>query len=552
MTDLYNEYKNIFEKEEFRLKIEKLKKKLKNKRVVIYSNGVYFEAFSDLYDLKKLFNIVAISDIRYENENIFEFKGFKCVKPSELKNLDIDAFLIASPNFESIKKYLVLNNFVDRKVLILDIVYKPLLKNKFWLANQYLKESGDIFRTIKYAFFCTNQELETKNNYLKKLKQLRKQEKIRVLFVCEENSKWGYQSVYEEMKNNPKFELLPVVLFPIKTSTRVEFTQKANKSFFDELGIMSVDGYDYSNNQNKSLKEFEPDIVFYQQPWYLEGINHPVKVSEYALTMMIPYGYTTLSPKEWGSDLVKKVYSNLFMFFSESKYHNNFYKKVAGMRFKDNLLATGTPKLDKYLNPLQDFQWKGKDVLAKIVYAPHHSLGSEGLRMSTFKENAYKFLNFVKNNSQYSFVFKPHPALKNMCVKTGFMLENEYDDYINQWENLPNAFVYNTGNYIDLFKTSDFLITDCSSFLAEYFPTNKPILFLNRNDRAEFDDFGKILKSAFYEIEEFSEVELCLNNILKGNDILLNKRKEIINRFFNNKISASEKIVKYLCSELSK
>ena len=63
-----------------------------------------------------------------------------------------------------------------------------------------------------------------------------------------------------------------------------------------------------------------------------------------------------------------------------------------------------------------------------------------------------------------------------MCAKTGFMNEFEYDEYVAQWNNLPNAYLYNKGNYIELFKTSDLLITDCSSFLLEYMPTLKPII----------------------------------------------------------------------------
>ena len=114
MTNLYDEYKRIFEKKEFQTKVEKLKKKLKNKRVILYSNGVYFEAFSHVWDLKSCFNIVGISDIRYENEIIDEFRGFRCIKPSELKKYNVDCILITSPNFESIKKYLISNKLVKK------------------------------------------------------------------------------------------------------------------------------------------------------------------------------------------------------------------------------------------------------------------------------------------------------------------------------------------------------------------------------------------------------------------------------------------------------
>ena len=199
MTNLYDEYKRIFNKKEFQLKIEKLKKKLKNKRVILYSNGIYFSAFSDFYNLNDYFNVIGVSDIRYETEDIEKFKGFNCIKPSEIKKHQIDAIIITSPNFDTIKKYLIENNLIDKKTLIVDTIYKPSFKEKVSLITKYLEESKDIIKTIKYSLFCTNEELETKINYRQVLKRIKKQDKIRVLFVCEENSKWGYQSVYEEM-----------------------------------------------------------------------------------------------------------------------------------------------------------------------------------------------------------------------------------------------------------------------------------------------------------------------------------------------------------------
>ena len=84
------------------------------------------------------------------------------------------------------------------------------------------------------------------------------------------------------------------------------------------------------------------------------------------------------------------------------------------------------------------------------------------------------FLELAKKHPEYSFVVKPHPALRYKCISEKFLTEQEYDDYIAQWNSLENATVYTDGNYFDIFKTSDVLITDSSSFLAEYFYSGKP------------------------------------------------------------------------------
>ena len=174
--------------------------------------------------------------------------------------------------------------------------------------------------------------------------------------------------------------------------------------------------------------------------------------------------------------------------------------------------------------------WKGCG--KHVIWAPHHSINDEGLRMSTFRWNYEFFLEYAKSHPDLSFILKPHPALRSVCIASGFMSEKEYDDYIREWNSLPNALVYDKGNYFDIFKTSDILVTDCSSFFGEYFPSKHPILLLERPDRAEFDELGKHLEAGFYRAKNTSEIETVLQKLLYENsDPLENKRKELISKY---------------------
>lgn len=498
-------------------KIKKLSNKLANKKVVFYCISKLFDDIWEKYNLTGLFNIEALCDIKFKNEEIYQ--GIKCIPPSHLKKIDFDCLIIVSPDFDTKEKYLKENNLIDKKIKILNLAPKK-------------------------------EKLNIKKNYQKILNNLKTKEKIKILFICEQNEKWCYTDLYNKLKNNPKFEILPVVLFPIISKGEIIFTQNENIKFFNKLNIKTIDGFDYENQQNINIKNLEPDIVFYQQPWYLNNLNNPKFVSNYALTIMAPYGYTTLSEKEWGSNSTKEVYQNLWLFLAESPYHINFYKKAAKM--KDNLIALGSLKLDNYLKPIKDNIFK-KNENPKIIYAPHHSIGKDGLRMSTFRQNYQSFLNFAKNNSQYSFIYKPHPMLEVAVVEHNLMTKEEYQNYVNEWENLENSKVYNKGEYFDIFKSSDILITDCSSFLAEYFPSKKPIIFLNRADRAPFDKFGNKIKKGFYEINDFNKIPKLLNKILiKKEDKLTKKREEIINKYFYMEGSTCEKFIYFLESLLTK
>jgi len=259
---------------------------------------------------------------------------------------------------------------------------------------------------------------------------------------------------------------------------------------------------------------------------------------------MAPYGYTTLSEKEWGSSSVKEIYQSLWLFLAESPYHIKFYKKTAKM--KNNLKTFGSLKLDNYKKEIKQNIWK-KQKNPKIIYAPHHTISNDGLRMSTFQNIHTDILNYAKNHQEYSFIYKPHPMLKNTVVEYNLMTKEEYETYENTWNNLDNSLVYDKGEYFDIFKTSDILITDCSSFLAEYFPTKNPIIFLNRKDRAPFDKFGNAIKKGFYEANNFNDVEILLENILnKKQDFLLKTRERILKKHFYIKEPAYSELINYL------
>ncbi|MBQ7286830.1 MAG: hypothetical protein IJW73_03620 [Candidatus Gastranaerophilales bacterium] len=284
--------------------IQILSKKCQNKKVIFYCISDILDEISSKFNLDELFDIDSLCDIRFKNE---QYKNYTSITPDKLKERIFDYLIIISPNFSPKEKFLKENNLINKKTKILN-------------------------------FFQRKIKIDTQKNYKNIIKKLKSKEKIKVLFCCEQNEKWSYTKLYQTLKNNSRFEVLPVVLFPITSKGQVIFTQNENKIFFEKLGIETLDGWDYENNKILNIQSLNPDIVFYQQPWYLNNINHPKNVSNYALTIMAPYGYTTLSPKEWGSDGVKEIYRDLWLFLAESPYHVKFYKKAAKM--KNNLCTT--------------------------------------------------------------------------------------------------------------------------------------------------------------------------------------------------------------------
>ena len=230
--------------------------------------------------------------------------------------------------------------------------------------------------------------------------------------------------------------------------------------------------------------------------------------------------------KCWGTTTPRNFCSNLWTMFAESKWHKTFYEKGTNLKNKDILYVTGYPKMDAYRDPINpDIAklWKDDEhKKPRIIYAPHHSIErSGGFGMSNFVEHAGFFLDFAKNNPQYSFIIKPHPVLRSKCEAVNFMTPEEYDEYIEKWRELPNGNAYTLGNYY------------CSSFLAEYFVSGKPIVLLESKSRMPFNNFGLKLREGMYRPQDVSEIEELLKEIfINGNDVLGEKRRQIISQQF--------------------
>ena len=110
----------------------------------------------------------------------------------------------------------------------------------------------------------------------------------------------------------------------------------------------------------------------------------------------------------------------------------------------------------------------------------------------------------------------------------------EYDEYINSWNSLDNAEAIFDGNYIDIFKQSDAMITDSVSFLAEYQFTGKPLLLLESGKQL-YNDFGNELLKILYRCkpDDSKAIEAFIDKVLDEKDSM----KDIRKKFFNDHLN---------------
>lgn len=400
-----------------------------------------------------------------------------------------------------------------------------------------------MFKKIKYLilnFVC-------QKNYNKKIKQIKNyptEKRIRVLFYVTENSKWGYQSLYDELEKDDNFEPLVVVSLLTgvhKGKDKTRNNLEENYKFFKSRG-MNVE-YAYKNSKYLDLRIFHPDIVFYEQPWGLPNKYKPHNVSRYALTCYCPYGYSMMQEVQGYKQNFHKF---IYRFFVNAELTVKRYETFKKGNSK-NCVAIGYLKFDEYLNNnMIDTQkiWKISDKF-KIIYAPHHSFEENSLKLATFQYNGKFILSMAKKHPETTWIFKPHPQFKFAVLSNKIMTEQELDNYYKEWEEIGK--IYTQGDYIDIFKSSDLMITDCYSFLGEYLPTMKPLIRLINDKSIKLDLLGEKIVEGYYNVNNNEELEKSFIDLADNkNDYKIQQRQAFIPNIIDFNESCAKKILKNL------
>ncbi len=87
-------YSGIIEAEVYKKQFSEVIQKFKNKKIILYGAGEFFNVIDNSYDLRRYFDIAGISDKKFENGKMNEYNGYKVILPSELRDYSADAILL--------------------------------------------------------------------------------------------------------------------------------------------------------------------------------------------------------------------------------------------------------------------------------------------------------------------------------------------------------------------------------------------------------------------------------------------------------------------------
>lgn len=403
---------------------------------------------------------------------------------------------------------------------------------KFWQNNGFLFLMRALIRIYIQKY-----------HYAKIIKRLRKSQKnypdykIRICFLVNESAKWSVQFLYDELEKHPHF--YPCILITLadiqRTLPEAEQDKELQKNydFFHNQGMHTEYAFDMKTRSYIALKYFSPDIVVYQQPWGIHpGQDIQVTMST-ALTIYFPYGIQCLENPD---NYLRCWHFLLWRYFVDLKFNIERFRKMH-ILYLWNCIYIGYPKLDAYHN----CPCKKNNKRKTVIYAPHWSFGE----YSSFPWSYKKILELAQKYPDIDWIFKPHPTFRYALEQSQNMNRKEIDAYFSFWE--KRGKVLSTGNYFQIFKDSDLMITDSISFLGEYLLSGHPLIYMRNHDvPLAFNSTGEKIISHYYSVSDEKALDFYFSRIMVKNEDPMRKKREKYAHCFSCNLPVSPKIISYL------
>ena len=378
-----------------------------------------------------------------------------------------------------------------------------------------------------------------KNNQRKVIKKLKNKSLFNVIFYVYDESKWKSQSVYDYMLKDARFN--PKIIVTKNCAPEgnaneqtVEDIKKCYK-FFKSKGMNVEFGYDIEKNEFIPFEKFNPDLIFYSHPWYVYKTQGPVMCSKFALTYYIPY---FIPASEQWIDYGLRFHKYVHRHYVVTELIKEFFSKHTS---GENLKVVGHPILDLYNNtPDKEKKY--------IIYSPHWTVSGNNLRFGTFDWSGKQILEFAKKHPELNWVFRPHPLFYKFILTSGYMEKAELNKYYQDWREI--GIISEGGDYLELFKESYAMITDCGSFLTEYFVTENPLIHLI-SEKFFGNVTVKKIDETYYCANNPEELNNYLKDVIIGkNDYKKEARLELLKELNLKNSNSAERIIRDILEEI--
>ena len=379
--------------------------------------------------------------------------------------------------------------------------------------------------------------------------------KIRVCFMVIFDSVFPAKPLFEKMLMDDIFEPF-ILIIPDKSRGEKHMYEQMEKSY-NNLSAKYSCVYSSYDNVRKLFIDYSArmDIVCTANP-YETMTNKLYRIGKLCKKNILPiyfnYGYPAVS-------FARKVASlgslaKMWKVFSESESIIEEYCKSMKTH-GTNLVLAGYMKMDELANFVEVPRAR-----KRVIIAPHHTIEEKfqsTIGLSNFLIYAEFFKELPKLYPQIDFIFRPHPLLKVALEKDEIWGVEKTQKYFEEITKHSNLIYQDGGDYFETFVNSDGMIHDCSSFLAEYMYTEKPVCYMLRNVasiKQFFMNNGQEMIQNCYQAYSEKDILSYLDNvILAGNDVLRNERVKFVYKTLKvNYPNVSEFVLDYIKEQLLK
>ena len=381
--------------------------------------------------------------------------------------------------------------------------------------------------------------------------RLKKQngEKVNVVFVCHRPALWGsLHSVYDALKADDHFHV-DIVAIPNKKQlpglhlNHEIYESEGAEEYWKDCGCIS--GYNYETKEWFDLKTLHPDYVFFQQPYNITrcDLYKSEIVSKYAGLAYVSYFppmaftdiYETCIPFDFIRDLS-------FFFTQREDDHQYIVSEFRKIPYHDcRIIHTGYPKFEymrKYAGGECNI-WKG-DGSFRAIWTPRWTTNEGNCHFFSYREH---FTELCAKTPGMDFVFRPHPQAFLEWESMGQFTKEQRESYLKQIDEAENMHLDRSYDYLPLLYSSDCLISDKSSMIAEYLCTGKPVIYCTSDIEEEIT--GEMLKG-LYVAHNWEDIETFLKDLMSGKDPLKPVREDIARDYLGIGRNPSEQIKEIL------
>lgn len=356
-------------------------------------------------------------------------------------------------------------------------------------------------------------------------------EAIRVVFLAQHASLWaGWRSIWLSAQRHPQV-VAKVVLAPFVHHLSSE------AAVFDTLRQeMLKEGIPFHPLAYFDLVAFAPHVVLVQNPYdetRPEGVRMPALAAIGARVAYVPYGLE-MGGGAWNymAQFDTDVQRGAWRVYSRSERHRQMFGKHCASG-NGHVVVTGHPKFDGEDAPEPSATargWLEKAAGRKIVlWAPHFSVAGPPA-WSTYNAYGDFILDAFQRQPDLFLLVRPHPMFFSAIRQAspdGAARESAFRERIAA---MPNGALDELPSHAEAFSVSHALMADVGSFLLEYLPQDKPMLYLELQGGIGMNEDGELV-DALHVARSGQDIAAFLGMVASGPDSRAEQRQAATREF---------------------